>query len=260
MGITAVKGIIMHHKDLENYLNNYLNVSTIKDYCPNGLQVEGKLDIHKAAVAVSASLDTIEQAVLADVDALIVHHGLFWERDPYPLIDVKKTKIELLLKNGISLFAYHLPLDAHQEIGNNWKAARDLGWENLQPFGEYNGTEIGVSGTFASKTIDKFVAEIENYYGHAATTALGGSQTISSCALISGGAYKELPQAAAKGFDCFITGNFDEPAWNMAHEKKIHFLALGHTATEKIGPKALGNHLSEVFGIPVTFLDTSNPF
>ena len=251
---------MMQCKDLEVYLSDYLKVSAIKDYCPNGLQVEGKSEIKKIATAVSASLETFEQCVELGIDALIVHHGLFWEKDPYPLIGIKRKKIELLLKGGISLFAYHLPLDAHPEVGNNWQAARDWGWENLEPFGDYYGTFIGVKGTFRQRTIQQLVREVENYYGHPAATALGGKNNVVSGALISGGAYKELAKAAGAGVDCFITGNFDEPAWNMAHEEGIHFLALGHTATEKVGPKALARHISQQFGIPVQFLDTLNPF
>ena len=251
---------MVQRKDLEVYLNNYLKVSVIKDYCPNGLQVEGRSDIKKMATAVSASLETFEQCIEQAIDALIVHHGLFWEKDPYQLVGIKRAKIELLLKGGISLFAYHLPLDAHQEVGNNWQAARDWGWENLEPFGDYYGTLIGVKGTFTDRPIQQLVKEVENYYGHPAASALGGKKNVKSGALISGGAYKELAKAAAAGVDCFITGNFDEPAWNVAHEEGIHFLALGHAATEKVGPRALARHISEKFDVPVQFLDTFNPF
>ena len=251
---------MVQRKDLEVYLDEYLQVSTIKDYCPNGLQVEGRSEIKKIATAVSASLETFEKCMQEGIDALIVHHGLFWEKDPYPLVGIKRQKIELLLEGGISLFAYHLPLDAHQEVGNNWQAARDWGWGNLEPFGDYYGTFIGVKGTFSERPIKKLVEEVENYYGHPAATALGGKPSVASGALISGGAYKELAKAAEAGVDCFITGNFDEPAWNVAQEEKMHFLALGHTATEKVGPKALARHLSKKLGIPVQFLDTPNPF
>jgi dinuclear metal center YbgI/SA1388 family protein len=247
-------------KDLENYLNAYLSVSTIKDYCPNGLQIEGKNEIRKVATAVSASLATLQQCVDREMDALIVHHGLFWEKDPYPLVGIKRVKVELLLKAHISLFAYHLPLDAHREVGNNWQAAHDLGWSDLQPFGEYNGTQIGVKGTFSERSIEQLVTYLEGYYQHPATVALGGKRHVTSAALVSGGAYKELSKAAAIGLGCYITGNFDEPAWNIAFEEQIHFLALGHTATEKVGPMALARHLTQQFGLPAEFLDIPNPF
>lgn len=250
----------MERDALKEYLHVYLNVSQFKDYCPNGMQVEGKEKIHKIATAVSGDLVTIEHAVEKEVDALIVHHGIFWKNDPYPVTGSKKRKIELLLKHKISLFAYHLPLDAHQEVGNNWKAAKDLGWNDLEPFGTFNGIEIGVRGAFSSCSVDVFIAKIEKYYGRQAVKALGGPSQIQTAALISGGAYKELASAASAGIDCFITGNFDEPAWGVALEEKIHFLALGHTFTEKIGPKALADHLSQYLGIDAQFLDTENPF
>jgi dinuclear metal center YbgI/SA1388 family protein len=250
----------MHRSALEAYLNTYLNVSSITDYCPNGLQVEGKSEINKIGTAVSANFMTVQKAAELKLDALIVHHGLFWKDDPYPIIGTQRLKLELLLKEGISLFAYHLPLDAHREIGNNWQAARDLGWEELEPFGEFAGATIGVKGRFAPEPIERFVTKAERYYEHPATVALGGKKSVSSAALISGGAYKLLALAAKEGVDCFVTGNFDEPAWGVAYEEKLHFLALGHSATEKIGPKALENHLKGQFGLETLFVDIPNPF
>ena len=246
--------------DLEEYLAQYLNTNFFKDYCPNGLQVEGKSEIKRIATALSANLMTLQKCIEEKVDALIVHHGLFWDRDPYPLIGSKRTKIELLLKHGISLFAYHLPLDAHREIGNNWQAAHDLGWEELAPFGEYNGNLIGVKGSFAPESIEAFIAKLEVYYGHPAALALGGKRGVKSAALVSGGAYKELSQAAREGVDCYITGNFDEPAWGVAFEEQVNFLALGHSATERVGPKALADHLQNKFSVESFFLDVPNPF
>jgi dinuclear metal center YbgI/SA1388 family protein len=250
----------MLRRDLEEHLNAYFNISLIKDFCPNGLQVEGKQEIKKIATAVSANLMTLHKAVEHEADALIVHHGLFWNKDSYPLVGTKRTKIALLLKHGISLFAYHLPLDAHREVGNNWQAARELGWEELEPFGEYNGVWVGVKGTFAPQPIETFIAEIEAYYEHTATVALGGKRSVASGALIAGGAYKELAMAAQARVDCFITGNFDEPAWAVAHEEEVHFLALGHSATESVGPKALAGYIQKQLGISSFFLDVPNPF
>lgn len=250
----------MQLSDFEKYLSDYLNASIFVDYCPNGLQVEGKGVIEKAATAVSATLETLEQAADEEIDALIVHHGLFWNRDPYPLTGAKLKKIKLLLEKGISLLAYHLPLDAHQEVGNNWKAARDLGWDQLEPFGILNGVHIGVKGSFSPKPVETFVTELETYYRHSAAKALGGEKIIRNAALISGGAYKELASAAKEGLDCYITGNFDEPAWGVAFEEKIHFFALGHTATEEVGPKALAEHIQNQLKIKCRFLDIHNPF
>ncbi|MFZ0564725.1 MAG: Nif3-like dinuclear metal center hexameric protein [Chlamydiales bacterium] len=250
----------MNRKQFIEYLDSYLNTPLIKDFCPNGLQIEGKEGIEKAATAVSANKETIEKAVEAKVDALIVHHGLFWSRDPYPIVGTKREKIHLLLEHGISLLAYHLPLDAHQLVGNNWKAANDLGWKECQPFGILNDVSLGVKGIFSPIPIEQFISELENYYQHGATAALGGKKIIQSAALVSGGAYKEVNRAAEEGVDCFITGHFDEPAWNIAHEEKIHFLALGHSATERVGPKALAHHIQSQLEIPCAFIDVPNPF
>lgn len=248
--------------ELVAYLDQYLEVSDFIDFSINGLQVEGRKTVRSIATAVSANLETIEQAVAEGHDALIVHHGLFWNKDGDSLriVGSKQKKLRLLLNNEISLLTYHLPLDAHYEVGNNWKAARDLGWQQLAPFGFYNNKYIGVKGTFHPIEIETFKSKIEKYYHHFATVALKGKKLVSSAALISGAAYKELLQAAKENIDCFITGNFDEPAWSMAQEEQIHFLALGHSATETVGPKALAAKLSQQFEVACVFLDIPNPF
>ncbi len=246
--------------DLALILEEYLNCSNILDCCPNGVQVEGSRVIKKAATAVSANLMTLELAVKEGVDALIVHHGIFWKGDEFPIKGTLKEKIKLLLDHGISLLAYHLPLDLHREIGNNWRVAIELGWENLLPFHQYNGQLIGVVGRFPSILMSTFMAELEAYYSHPAAHALGGKKEISSAALVSGGGYKLLKEAVSAGVDCFITGNYDEPAWGLAHEEKINFLALGHSATERVGPKALASYIEVSLGVPCKFLDLPNPF
>lgn len=247
-------------KEFADKLDVYLSAALFKDYCPNGIQVEGKEEVKTVATAVSANLQTLEAAAEMGVDALVVHHGLFWSGDSYPVVGAKKKKLQLLLEHRISLLAYHLPLDAHREVGNNWKAARDLGWKTLEPFGELNGIPIGVKGTFPAQPVEAFVKTVEAYYGHAAAAALGGKENVASAALISGGAYRELGSAAREGVDCFITGNFDEPAWGVAYEEGIHFLALGHSATEKIGPKALADYMDKDLGLDSRFIDVKNPF
>lgn len=245
-------------QELIDYLTALFEGPITSDYCPNGLQVEGKASIKKVATAVTASRATIEAAVAADVDALIVHHGLFWKGDEFPIIGAKKGRLEPLFRYDISLFGYHLPLDAHPEIGNNWRAARDLGWEQLEPFGVLNGAPIGVRGTFAPMDRDSFKKKLESYYDHPATEALGGPEQVSSAALVSGGAYGLIKEAAEVGADCFVTGNFDEPAWHLAHEEGVNFYAMGHSATERVGPRALAERLSAL--VPTEFLDVPNPF
>ncbi len=247
-------------QDICTYLDATLECGSFNDYCKNGLQVEGAKEVRSIAMAVSASLAAIQEAVKLGVDALIVHHGLFWNNESPLAIGPKREKLGLLLKHDISLLGFHLPLDAHREWGNNWRAAQDLGWSDLEPFGLYNGKLIGVKGRFKAMKRGLFMKRLEEYYQHAAHHALGGNETVKTAALISGGAYRSLSEASAQGIDCFITGNFDEPAWNQAFEEKINFFALGHSATEKIGPKALGTHLGKKFKLKVHFIDNDNPF
>lgn len=247
-------------KELQRYLDGLLQGVPIQDYCVNGLQVEGGDKIERMATAVSASLATIESAVEKKVQALLVHHGLFWSGDNYAITGVKRSKLNLLLKNEISLLAYHLPLDLNQHFGNNWKAARDLGWIDLQPFGKFNGIPIGVKGRFSPLSREALQGTLEKYYQHPAHCALGGKEIVQSAALISGGAYKSMQEAINEDIDCFITGNFDEPVWHQAIEGQINFFALGHSATERVGPKALGEHLQSHFNLPCEFIDIYNPF
>lgn len=250
----------MKRIELEKELNDYLDVANVVDACPNGLQVEGKDEIKKAAFAVTASLYAIEKAVEEEVDCLFVHHGIFWDRVPQEVVGTKKKKIELLLKHGISLFAYHLPLDKHEEIGNNWKAAQDLNWRNLEPFGNYRGDTIGVRGSFSIKDISTFQRELENYYGHVAHVALGGGEKVMNAALISGGAHWSIIEAIESGVECFITGSFDEPIYTLAMEEGINFFAMGHHHTERVGPRALMKFLQDKYEIKGIFIEEENPF
>ncbi|BAE81140.1 conserved hypothetical protein [Chlamydia felis Fe/C-56] len=247
--------------DLLVHLNTLLSPESFSDYGPNGLQVGNpQIVVQKIAVGVSADLATIHAAIDNDANVLIVHHGLFWKGSPYPITGMLYNRMQYLIKHDVQLIAYHLPLDAHTSIGNNWKVAHDLKWKNLQPFGS-SLPYLGVQGSFSPISIETLIDKLSNYYqAPIKAKALGGKETVSSAALISGGAYKELSAAILAQIDCFITGNFDEPAWSAALENHIHFLAFGHTATEKVGPKALAEHLQAQLPVPAIFIDTCNPF
>ncbi|NGX58106.1 MAG: hypothetical protein K940chlam3_01007 [Chlamydiae bacterium] len=247
-------------QEIYQYLDQLLSSSEFDDYCPNGLQVEGGQKVKKIGTAVSASLETIEKAVKEGVDCLVVHHGMFWKNDPFPIVGSKKKKIDLLIKNNISLIAYHLPLDAHQEYGNNWKVARDLNWRALEPFGNFQGKPIGVRGVIESSDREQLMSQMSEYYDHPCQEVFGGPQEIQTIALVSGGAHGSLLEAAQLGVDCFVTGTVDEPVWSWAHEEGINFMAFGHSATERVGPRALCEHFKEIFQIPSVFLDVYNPF
>lgn len=247
-------------QELCAYLDRLLQPNPINDYCFNGLQVEGKKEIRKLATAVSTNLSTLEAAAAWGADALLVHHGLFWNQDSHQIQGVKKEKLGILFKNNLSLIAYHLPLDVHQELGNNWKAALDMGWTDLEPFCLTKGLFLGVKGRFKKMNREDFQKKLEDYYQHPAHAVLGGEKEVQTAGLISGGAYRFITQAIADKLDCFISGNFDEPVWNQALEEKINFFAMGHSATEKAGPKALGDHLSREFKLEYRFIDIYNPF
>lgn len=247
-------------QEICGHLDELLSVTTITDNCPNGLQVEGRSEIGTIATAVTASLHVIEAAVEKGVDLLLVHHGLFWNKDSYVIRGIKRRKLELLLTHQMSLLAYHLPLDAHPDFGNNWRAAMEMGWTDLQPFCTMSGVAIGVHGKVPNLKRNVFRESLESYYGHPAHVALGGPDLIASAALISGGAHRALAEGIALGVDAFVTGSFDEPIWHQAFEEQINFFALGHAATEKIGPRAIGQYLSARYNLPCTFIDEPNPF
>lgn len=253
---------MIHLNELITYLDHELDIKSIDDYCPNGVQVEGdNKKITHIVTSVSASLETIQKALELKPEVLIVHHGLFWKKDSYRIQGIKKEKIKLLLNQGTTLLAYHLPLDCHKKWGNNWKAAIDMGWKNIKGFGpRCSDGHLGVMGEVDNLPLDDFQKKLEDYYAHPASSALGGSKTVKKVALISGGAHKEIHDAVKEGADAFITGSFDEPIWHIAFEEKINFFAMGHSNTEKIGPKALGEHLAKQFNLKHTFLDIPNPF
>lgn len=248
-------------QDLLQYLNQLLQPELFTDVCPNGLQVEGKEDIFRIAFAVSASLETIKQAVAMKADALIVHHGIFWDKIFPILLGTKRQKLQLLLANNISLIAYHLPLDAQQVVGNNWKAACDLDLVDVKAFGLIGANKIGVKGILRKPiSVKPFQEKLEKYYEHKAHAALGGKEYISSVAIVSGGAHWVIEQAIQEKIDCFITGSFDEPIWDLAYENGIHFFALGHFSTEKIGIQSLKQIVTKHFDIPTNFINLFNPF
>ena len=248
-------------KNFTSYLHELLQVDTFKsDKALNGIQVEGKEKISSIATAVSSSLHVIKKAVELKSDLLLVHHGLLWKGTELAIEGTVKEKLKLLLQNDMSLFGYHLPLDAHTEFGNNWAAAKALGWTHLEPFGTSDYPAIGVKASFSACTRREFQKTLEKFYGQKAHEAPGGKDVVSSCVIVSGAAHKLIYDAVKSGVDCFVTGSFDEPIWHAAFEEHINFFAFGHAATEKIGVKLIGAHLEEKFHVKHTFIDEINPF
>ncbi len=249
----------MNVRELAQHLDEYLQINQFSEAAYNGIQVANSGEITSVATAVTASLQTIEQAVQLGVQALIVHHGVFRKQDEHPIVGVLYKKINLLMEHNIALLGYHLPLDAHQEVGNNWCAARELELQDLRPFGQVSGQAIGVIGSLPSTSFDTFKQKVEQYYGRSAHS-VKVKDPISTVAIISGGADKFIIDAAQAGADCFITGRVDEPVWDHAHEYGISFLGLGHYGTEVVGPQALAGYIQKALGIPSECIKTDNPF
>ncbi len=249
----------MERAHLESYLNEFLKVSEWKDHCPNGLQVEGREEVQRIVTGVSASAELFEKAISLGADTVLVHHGLLWGGALQPIRGVLRERLRLLLAGGLNLFAYHLPLDAHPEVGNNARIARALGLEEIRPFGLYEGQRIGVMGLTSGLPAERFFARVEEITGRKPLVFAYGPQRIRQVGIVSGGAAAQLKEAVEIGLDAYITGEPGEPSLHLAKEGRVHFIAAGHYATERFGVKALGEHLAEKFSIEVQFVELQNP-
>lgn len=241
-------------------LDALLDVEAFSDYCPNGLQVEGKTRIRKVATAVTASLAAIELAAEAKADALIVHHGIFWNHQTPLLRGSHLKRVKALLKAKLNLLAYHLPLDHHAEVGNNAPALRDLGVGELVPFAKSRGSYVGWRGVVeGGVAFEDFLSRCEDYYQTKALAFRGGAQRVQRVGIVSGAGQGELETAVREGLDVFLTGEVSEYNFHLAMEEGIHHLSLGHHATERVGPRKLLAHLQERHGLDGVFLDVPNP-
>jgi len=251
----------MKNLEMECYLDHLLGSSAIQDESLNGLQVEGKCEITKAAFAVSACEEAFSKAASEGADALIVHHGLFWKnKGVEPVRGVLRRRLIPLFASEMNLFAYHLPLDAHPQLGNNAKAAQDLGLGEMEPFCEYHGTKIGVSGSLPSPLpLGEAVGKLEEYYGHSALVLPFGKKDVKTVGIVSGGAPYEVRQAAEKGLDLYVTGEAAEPVYYLARELGMNMVSLGHYATERIGVLALMDHFANILGMETVFVELDNP-
>ena len=244
---------------LVSHLDQYLD-SRGRDYGPNGLQVEGREEIGKVVTGVSACQELFARAREAGADAVLVHHGLFWEGMPRTLTGFQYRRVAELIRGEMSLLAYHLPLDRHMEVGNNAVAGRQLGLRRLEPFGEHDGLPVGVKGLFPEPVSpEELVERCRRVYGQEPLAYLSGPEAISTLGVISGGGQREFYSAIGEGLDAYITGEVTEWVMNVARETRTHYLAAGHYATERLGVRALGEHLAERFGIEVEFIDVPNP-
>ena len=238
-------------------LDGLLQPERFKDYGPNGLQVEGKDSIQRIVSGVTASRALIEAAIAARADALFVHHGLFWRGQDGRIVGWMKERLRLLLAHDISLFAYHLPLDAHPDLGNNAQLGRVLGWQADQRFGEQ---ELGCVAPAAFADAQALAAHVERVLGRAPTLVPGDStRAIRRVAWCTGGAQGFFEAAIAAGADAFITGEISEPQAHLARETGVAFIAAGHHATERYGAPAVAAHMAAQYGLEHQFIDIANP-
>lgn len=228
--------------ELQSFLDTYLNISDYKDYGPNGLQIEGKENIKKIAYAVSATRASISKATEISADALIVHHGLFWKfHGPKTITGAFAKRVKPLIQNDINLFGYHLPLDAHDEVGNAAAIAKKMNLQKLAPFGDYKGMPTGIQGKFLTPLkVTELQKLLENTLNHSViVSAKDSSKLVSSIGIITGGANGDWVHAQECGLDAYLTGEISEHDWHEAQEGDIVFFAGGHNATEQFGVQEL---------------------
>jgi dinuclear metal center YbgI/SA1388 family protein len=249
-------------KELLDSLDQLLTPHLIKDYCPNGLQVEGCNEIKKIITGVTASQALINRAIEEKADAILVHHGYFWKGENECITGIKKQRLQSLLTHDINLFAYHLPLDMHSTLGNNAQLADILELEITGCINPNNKKVPGNIGTLkVPMNISDFSMHIANKLQRTPFVENGGndSKEIKTVAWCTGGAQGYLQLALDQGVDAYITGEASEPAVHLAREAGIHFIAAGHHATERYGAKALGEYLAKEFDLDVMFIDIDNP-
>lgn len=242
------------------YLNNYLDIQSVQDYCPNGLQIEGRSQVTKIIGGVTASQDLIDCAISKQADAILVHHGYFWKGEDQVLKGIKRQRIAALLKHDISLLAYHLPLDMHPEVGNNIQLARELGLNYVGPLDPTARRSIGiVTELNAAMTADDFNTHLSKVLGRTSQHIGDPQKKIKRLGLCTGAAQGMIEQAVDLKLDGFISGEISEPTYHIARETGVSYFSAGHHATERGGVKALGEHLKERFDIQFEFVDLFNP-
>ncbi len=251
----------MNNFELENFLNELLRAKQIKDYCFNGLQVQGRSEITSIVTGVSASRKLIEAAADLKADAVIVHHGLFWKGDAPEIRGLQYGRIAPLIRSDINLYAYHLPLDAHPELGNNVLLARTLGitrtgWCDA----DSDFPMVGLGELSSEMTAGDFMQRTDAILSHSSQLVGDPDRPVKKIAWCTGSAGEFLPLAASCGADMFITGETPERNVHVAEELGICLLTAGHHCTEILGIRALGEHIQNQFATQVRFIDLPNNF
>ena len=250
---------MVNRNELAEYLAQMLNIARYRDYCPNGLQVEGRSEIGTLVSGVTASLALLEAAIELKADAVIVHHGYFWRNEDMRVIGPKQKRLKSLLLHDMNLFAYHLPLDMHPIVGNNAQLAQRLG---LIATGRFGDDEIGWLGMVASpevRTVGDLACVVESQLGRTPLLIGDARQSLGTVAWCTGAAHNYLGDAIQAGAGLYLSGEISEPVVHLARETGVAYLACGHHATERYGVQALGEHIAGRFGIQHHFVDIDNP-
>ena len=239
--------------------DRYLDAARISDYCPNGLQVEGRPQVRRIVSGVTASQALIEAAIEAEADVLLVHHGFFWKGENPCVTGMKQRRLKALLEHDISLLAYHLPLDVHPEVGNNVQLAKQLGIDVESELEPGNARVVGLQGSLAEPLSARdFAQRVQQVLGRE-PLLVEGPGLISRVGWCTGGGQGYIDQAIAAGVDLYLTGEASEQTFHSAQENAISFIAAGHHATERYGVQALGEYLAKRFALEHLFIDCPNP-
>ncbi|MDR1423906.1 MAG: Nif3-like dinuclear metal center hexameric protein [Azoarcus sp.] len=248
----------MRLEALQRHLGELLEVARLRDYCPNGLQVEGRGEVRRVLCGVTACQALIEMAVQGGYDALLVHHGYFWRGEDGCITGIRRRRLGALLTHDISLLAYHLPLDVHPLLGNNAQLARLMGWEGEDHFGDQDLGWIGVPQEAGQRAVE-IAATLATTLEREPLLVGDGERIVRRIAWCTGGAQSLLEQAIAAGADLYVSGEISEPTTHLARESGVPYIAAGHHATERYGVQALARHLRENMGLEADFIDLPNP-
>lgn len=250
----------MERDRIVRFLDELLDVGSIPDFGPQGLQVEGKPDVSRVAVGVTASIALFRRAVDLGADLVICHHGMLWDHDSRVVRGPLRERLRLLLDHGVTLLGYHLVLDAHEEHGNNALIARELGLSGVEPFGEYRGALLGRRGELPQPLpLSELGARMQAVFGGDPLIFPFGPDPVRTIGVISGGAVNDFAQAIDAGLDAYLTGEAKEFVQETAREAGTTYVAAGHYRTEVFGVRSLGERLEAEFGLPWEFIDIPNP-
>jgi len=243
--------------ELVSYLDELLAAERFRDYCPNGIQVEGRAEVRRVVTGVTASQALVDAAVARGADLLLVHHGYFWRGEDGRITGIRRRRLGALLAADINLVAYHLPLDAHPDFGNNAQLALACGFQAKGRFGEQ---DLGWWGELPGDcTLEALAARLAAVLGRVPQVVGEPQQALRRIAWCTGAAQGSFEQAIALGVDAYLSGEISEPTVHLARESGVAYLAAGHHATERYGVRALGTHLADRFGLEVEFVDVDNP-